>query len=72
MIPHVGNSTYDIVYDRQSPYAGTIKISWKIASGNMKKVDMEHTNLILQFRFHVYAYIPKYGIANTCELKHFR
>lgn len=34
MMPHVGNSTYDIVYDRQSPNAGTIKISWKVASGN--------------------------------------
>lgn len=72
MMPHVGSSTYDIVYDRQSPNAGTIKMSRKVASGNMKKVDLEHTNLILKLRFHMYSYIPKYDIAITCDLKHFR
>lgn len=72
MMRHVGNATYDIVYARQSPNAGTTKISWKSSLRKLKKVDTEHTNIILQFRFHVYAYIPKYGTANTCDLKHFR
>lgn len=59
MMPHVGNATYDIVYDRQSPNAGTTKISWKNSLKKLKKVDMEYKNLILKFRFHVYEYISQ-------------
>lgn len=69
---HVGNFTYYVWLWSEFKNKHTKKYYLRLASGNMKKVDMEHTDFMFTFRFYVCAYIVTCETANICGQKHFR